>query len=70
MRFYLFIYLFFILRVAIFISGSLLGIFLYFFFFSFLPHSQYAEVPGPGIEPMPHNSNQSHGDENAGASTH
>ena len=40
--------------------------FFFFFFFFFL---QYVGIPGPGIEPTPHSSNQSHSGENAGAST-
>jgi len=55
------------MRVATFISGYLLVFFV--FFFSFLPHRQYVGIPGPGIEPTPHSSNQSHSGENAGAST-
>ena len=55
-----------------FISGSLLLLLFYFFFvclfFSFLPHRQYVGMPGPGIEPMLHSSNQSHRGENSGAS--
>ena len=46
-----------------------LGFFGFFFFLSFLPHRQYVGIPGPGIEPMPHSSNQSHRGENAGGST-
>jgi len=58
------------MRVATFISGSLLGfLFCFVLFFSFLPHRQYVGIPGPGIEPMLHSSNQSHSGENAGAST-
>ena len=38
-------------------------------FFSFLPHRQYLEVPGPGTEPAPHRGNQSHSGENTGALT-
>ena len=65
----------FLMKVAIFISGSLLGVFLYFFFFFFLlflfwPHRQYVGIPGPGIEATPHSSNPSHSGENTGASIH
>ena len=38
------------MRVAIFISGSLV-LFFFFFFFSILPHLQFVEVPD--IEPAP-----------------
>ena len=38
-------------------------------FCSFLPHLQHVEVPGPGIEPVPHGSGQSYRGENAGALT-
>ena len=34
-----------------------------------LPHRQHVEVPGPGIEPATHNSNQSHISKNTGALT-
>ena len=47
------------MRVAVFISGSSLSLFV----FLFLPHKQYVGIPGPGTEPTLHSSNQSHSDE-------
>ena len=40
------------------------------FFFSFLPRRQYVGIPGPGTEPTPHSSNQSHSGENTRGSIH
>lgn len=44
------------------------GVFCFLFFF-FWPPRQYVGIPGQGIEPIPHSSNQSHRGENTGAST-
>ena len=59
---------FFLMRVAMCISGSLLGFFFVclfvfpFFFLSFcifFLFCQYVEIPGPGTKPASHSSNQS-----------
>ena len=58
--------LYFFMRVATFISGYLLFLFLLFLFY-FLPHRQYLGIPGTGIEPTPHSSHQSHSGEKCGS---
>ena len=52
------------MRVATFISGSLSLSFFFLYFSSFLPHRQCVGIPGLGIEPTQHSSNQSHSSEN------
>ena len=58
-----FIYLFIYLNESCNIYFRFSLVFSFLYFFSFLPHRQYMGIPGPGIKPMPHSSNQSHSSE-------